>query len=217
MSNITISLPDGSQRALPEGATALDVAASIGRDSPRRRSPPTVDGDECRPRPRRCPTARTVAIITADTDDGPPRAAPLDGARHGPGRHAAVPRGQVLDRPGDRERLLLRLRAARRHARSPRTTSRRSRREMREIVKADQPFVRIEMSTAEAHGAVRRPAVQASRSSSGSRAARPATTLDAGEVGGGDDDQRLPQHRRVRRHVRRPARAVAPAGSGTSS
>ncbi|MFT5026735.1 MAG: threonyl-tRNA synthetase, partial [Ilumatobacter sp.] len=30
MSNITISLPDGTTRELPEGSTALDLAASIG-------------------------------------------------------------------------------------------------------------------------------------------------------------------------------------------
>ena len=30
MSNITISLPDGSSRELPGGSTALDLAASIG-------------------------------------------------------------------------------------------------------------------------------------------------------------------------------------------
>ena len=44
----------------------------------------------------------------------PPRAAPLDVARARPGGDAAVPRRQVLDRPGDRERLLLRLRPAER-------------------------------------------------------------------------------------------------------
>ena len=78
-----------------------------------------------RPLPRSS-TARngTSAVDLPDGADGrdhhrrqrgrSPRAAPLDGARHGPGRHPAVPRRQVLDRTGDRERLLLRLRAARR-------------------------------------------------------------------------------------------------------
>ena len=31
MSNITVSLPDGSERELPEGSTALDLAGSIGK------------------------------------------------------------------------------------------------------------------------------------------------------------------------------------------
>ena len=49
--------------------------------------------------------------------------------------------------------------------RRPRRASRRA---MREIVKADEPFVREELDRDDALAAVRRPAVQASRSSSGS-------------------------------------------------
>ncbi len=43
----------------------------------------------------------------------PPRAAALDRARDGAGRLRPAPRGEVRDRPGDRGRLLLRLRAPR--------------------------------------------------------------------------------------------------------
>ena len=83
---------------------------------------------------------------------------------------------------------------------------------MREIVKADQPFVRAELSPAEAlelfadqpykceiiERVVDRRGRQRRRRRDRRRR----------------DDQRLPQHARVRRPVPRPARAVAPAGSG---
>ena len=114
MSNITVSLPDGSERELADGATALDLAAvdrlRPGEGGGRRRRRRSGD----RPRPHRCPTAPPSRSSRPAHRRGPPRAAPLDRARDGPGRDPAVPRGQVLDRPGHRERLLLRLRTARR-------------------------------------------------------------------------------------------------------
>ena len=97
------------------------------------------------------------------------------------------PGRQVLDRPGHRERLLLRLRAARR-AHVPRRRPRGDRgpdardRRRRPAVRALRGVRR------RGPRGVRRPALQASRSSSACR--RPATAhadaLDAGEVAAGD-------------------------------
>ena len=70
------------------------------------------------------------------------------------------PGREVRHRPGDRRRLLLRLRAARR----PHFTDddlERIEARMREIVKEDQPFVRAEYGADGRARAVRRPAVQA--------------------------------------------------------
>ncbi len=69
MSNITISLPDGSERELPAGATALDLAGSIGRRLAKAAVAATVDGDET-DLTRPLPEGSTVAIITGDTDPG---------------------------------------------------------------------------------------------------------------------------------------------------
>ena len=142
---ITITLPDGSAREYPAGTTAGDVAASIGTRLAKaavaaRRSTATRSTSAVR-----SPTATAVADRHRRHRRRPPRAAPLDGPRDGPGRHPAVPGRQVLDRPGHRERLLLRLRAARRGARSARTTSPRSRRGCARSSRADQPFVRAEV------------------------------------------------------------------------
>ena len=86
---------------------------------------------------------------------------------------------------------------------------------MREIVKADQPFVRSEVPAAEAlelfaDQPYKREIIE--RVTGGAP-----TTLDAGEVGAGEHGQRVPQHAGVRRHVPRAARAVARRGSATSS
>ena len=89
---------------------------------------------------------------------------------------------------------------------------------MREIIKADQPFVRSEMSRRRGARAVRRPAVQVrdhragpGRAGDGGRRARRRRGRRRRH------DQRVPQHRRVRRPVQGPARARRPAGSATSS
>src|SRR5436309_4086257 len=66
---ITISLPDGSSRDLPAGATAADLAASIGSRLAKAAVAATVDGDPfdlARP----LPSGATVAIVTGDTDEG---------------------------------------------------------------------------------------------------------------------------------------------------
>ena len=82
---ITISLPDGSEREYPAGTTAADVASSIGKRLAKAAVAATVDGEEVdlgrsarRPRPGRHHHRRLRGRA--------PRAAPLDGARHGPGR-----------------------------------------------------------------------------------------------------------------------------------
>jgi threonyl-tRNA synthetase len=69
MSNITISLPDGSERELPEGATALDLAASIGNRLKKAAVAATVDGTET-DLTAPLPDGSTVGIITNDTDEG---------------------------------------------------------------------------------------------------------------------------------------------------
>ena len=66
---ITAKLPDGSARTLPEGATAADLASSIGRGLAKAAVAATVDGrqvDLSTP----LPDGSTVAIVTADSDDG---------------------------------------------------------------------------------------------------------------------------------------------------
>ena len=89
MSNITISLPDGSERELPDGATALDLASSIGRRLAKAAVAATVDGVET-DLTRPLDAGSTVAIITAIiiedepvsskmmkmVDSGAPRTAP---------------------------------------------------------------------------------------------------------------------------------------------
>ena len=119
---ITITLPDGSHREYPAGTTAADVAARSASGWPRR------------PLRRRSMATRSISAVplrrrrSGGHHHGrhrgrPPRAAPLDRPCDGAGGHPAVPGRQVLHRPGDRERLLLRLRAARRahvHRRRPR-------------------------------------------------------------------------------------------------
>ncbi len=69
MSNITISLPDGSERELPEGSTALDLAASIGNRLKKAAVAAVVDGTET-DLTAPLPTGSEVAIITSETDEG---------------------------------------------------------------------------------------------------------------------------------------------------
>ncbi|PIE34004.1 MAG: threonine--tRNA ligase [Ilumatobacter coccineus] len=69
MSNITISLPDGSQRELPDGSTALDLAHSIGPGLARVAVAATVDGVE-RDLNRPLTDGATVSIVTANTPEG---------------------------------------------------------------------------------------------------------------------------------------------------
>jgi threonyl-tRNA synthetase len=69
MADITITLPDGSQRTLPEGATATTLAESIGSRLAKAAVAAVVDGEE---RDLGAPLhdGAAVAIITADSDEG---------------------------------------------------------------------------------------------------------------------------------------------------
>ena len=69
MANITVSLPDGSERELPKGSTALDLAGSIGKRLAKAAVAATIDGAET-DLTTPIPDGSVVAIITADTDDG---------------------------------------------------------------------------------------------------------------------------------------------------
>ena len=69
MAEITISLPDGSQRSLLAGATATTLAASIGSRLAKAAVAAVVNGEEW-DLGRELPAGATVAIITADTEEG---------------------------------------------------------------------------------------------------------------------------------------------------
>ncbi len=69
MSNITLHLPDGSERELPEGSTALDLAGSIGSRLAKAAVAATVDGAEV-DLTRPLPNGAEVAIITDSTEAG---------------------------------------------------------------------------------------------------------------------------------------------------
>ncbi|MFP5327472.1 MAG: TGS domain-containing protein, partial [Acidimicrobiia bacterium] len=66
---ITITLPDGSSREMPAGATAADVAASIGSRLAKAALAAVVNG-EAYDLTRTLPDGAKVAIITADSEDG---------------------------------------------------------------------------------------------------------------------------------------------------
>ena len=69
MAEITIQLPDGSQRTLPEGATATTLAESIGSRLAKAAVAAVVDGEEV-DLGRALPAGSTVSIVTADSDEG---------------------------------------------------------------------------------------------------------------------------------------------------
>jgi threonyl-tRNA synthetase len=148
MSNITVSLPDGSARELPAGATARDLAASIGSRLAKAAIAAVVDGAET---DLGTPLAdgATVAILTADSEAGRhvlrhstahvmaqavTRLFP--GAKFTIGPAIADGFYYDFDLPGGRtfsEDDLAAVEA-----------------EMRSIIAADQPFVRSEVSVDEA-------------------------------------------------------------------
>ena len=69
MSNITVSLPDGSERELAADATALDLAAAIGSGLKKAAVAAVVDGEET-DLTAALHDGQTVAIITAATPEG---------------------------------------------------------------------------------------------------------------------------------------------------
>jgi threonyl-tRNA synthetase len=148
MAQITISLPDGSAKELPEGSSALDLATSIGPRLAKAAVAAVVNGTET-DLTRPIPDGAQVAIVTADTDEG------RHVLRHSTAHVLAQAVTQLFpgakftigpaiengfyydfDLPGGRtfsDDDLASIEAR-----------------MREIVKADQPFVRSELSTPEA-------------------------------------------------------------------
>jgi threonyl-tRNA synthetase len=66
---ITITLPDGSEREYAAGTTAGDVAASIGKRLAKAAVAATVDGEEV-DLGRPLPDHAAVAIVTGDSEDG---------------------------------------------------------------------------------------------------------------------------------------------------
>ena len=187
-----------------EGATATTVAESIGSRLAKAAVAAVVDGEEW-DLGRPLPDGASGGDHHGRHRRGSPCAAPLDGARHGAGRHAAVPRRQVLHRPGHRERLLLRLRSARRQD----VQRRRPRRDRGEDARDHQGRSAVRprrVVAGRGAEAVRRPAVQARdhRACVDGCGRQRRRRRDRRRR----DDQRLPQHARVRRPVPRAARAV---------
>ena len=147
---ITITLPDGSHREYPAGTTAAEVAGSIGKRLAKAAVAATVDGHEV-DLGRALDDGEQVAIITDDTEDGrhvlrhstahvmaQAVTQLFPGAKFSIG--PAIENGFYYDfeLPGgatfsDDDLVAIEAR-------------------MREIVKADQPFVRSELSADQALG-----------------------------------------------------------------
>ncbi len=148
MADITVNLPDGSNRTLPEGSTALDLATDIGKRLAKDALIAVVDGAEV-DLDATLSDGADVAIVTPDSDAG------LHTLRHStahvlaqavlelyPGSTFAIgppitdgfyydfdlPDGQTFS-DEDLERIDAK---------------------MREIVRANQPFIRSELPAAEA-------------------------------------------------------------------
>ena len=114
VTEITVGCPTGRHAASPPGTTTADLAAAIGRRLAAASVAAEVDGDARRPRPSRLPTAPGSGSSRLRRDEG------RDVLRHSTAHVlaqavlAALARRALRDRPGDRRRLLLRLRAPRR-------------------------------------------------------------------------------------------------------
>ncbi len=148
MSNITVSLPDGSERELADDATALDLAAAIGSGLRKAAVAAIVDGAET-DLGVTLHDGATVAIITAATPEG----------RHVLRHSTAHVMAQAVTRlfPGAKFSIGPAIENGFYYdfeLPDAKTFSdddlERIEAEMREIVKANQPFVRSEMSMAEA-------------------------------------------------------------------
>jgi threonyl-tRNA synthetase len=148
MSNITVSLPDGSERELAADATALDLAASIGSGLKKAAVAAVVDGNET---DLTVPLhdGAVVSIITAGTDEG----------RHVLRHSTAHVMAQAVTRlfPGAKFSIGPAIENGFYYdfelpggATFSDDDLERIEAEMREIVKANQPFERSEMSMAEA-------------------------------------------------------------------
>jgi len=69
MADITVTLPDGSARSLPEGSTAADLASSIGKGLAKAAVAATVDGREVDLKTP-LPHGATVSVVTDNTEEG---------------------------------------------------------------------------------------------------------------------------------------------------
>ncbi|MGH9170174.1 MAG: threonine--tRNA ligase [Acidimicrobiales bacterium] len=67
--DITVTLPDGSRRSLPQGSTGSTLAASIGRNLARDALAVVVDGEE-RDLARPLPDGASVSVVVAGSDAG---------------------------------------------------------------------------------------------------------------------------------------------------
>jgi threonyl-tRNA synthetase len=148
MADITISLPDGSQRSLASGATATTLAESIGSRLAKAAVAAVVDGEEW-DLGRALPDGATVAIVTENSEDGrhvlrhstahvmaQAVTQLFPGAKFSIGPAIADGFYYDFELPGGRtfsEADLADIEAR-----------------MREIMKADQPFVRDELPAADA-------------------------------------------------------------------
>ncbi|MCB0957165.1 MAG: threonine--tRNA ligase, partial [Ilumatobacter sp.] len=182
MAEITIQLPDGSQRTLPEGATATTLAESIGSRLAKAAVAAVVDGDEV---DLNVPLhdGSTVAIVTNNSEEGrhvlrhstahvmaQAVTQLFPGAKFSIGPAIADGFYYDFELPGGRTFSENDLEAI--EAR------------MREIIKADQPFVRDEVPAAKALEIFADQPYKCEiiqRVSSGA-----ADGEDAGEVGGGE-------------------------------
>src|SRR6478735_6678448 len=69
MSDISVLLPDGSSRSLPEGSTTADLASGIARGLAKRAVAAVVNGEEW-DLERPLPDGARVSIVTDDTEEG---------------------------------------------------------------------------------------------------------------------------------------------------
>ena len=161
-----VTLPDGTPLELPDGATGADAAAAIGPGLARAALAVKQNGAAARPRAaaggRRAAGDRHRSQRPGRARPHPPRRRPR--ARRG--GDGALPGREDLDRPADRERLLLRLRLPRRRQRSPTPTSRRIEAKMREHIAADEPFEREDVPVDAGARALPRARARTTRSSS---------------------------------------------------
>ena len=131
MTDVTMTFPDGASRPVKSGTTGLEIAKSISPSLAKRTVAMSLDGKLCRP--RRSDHRRRQDQIHRPHRPGSARADPARRrARDGGGGAVAVARHAGHDRPGDRERLLLRLRQA--GARSIPTISPKIEKRMHEII-----------------------------------------------------------------------------------
>ena len=182
MSTLSVTLPDGSSRELAQGATALDLAKSIGSGLAKAAVAAVVDGVET-DLTARLSDGQEVAIVTANTDEG----------RHVLRHSTAHVLAQAVTRlfPGAK----FSVGPAIEHGfyydfdlPDGKTFSDDDladiQKEMERIVKEDQPFIRSEMSPGEAlelfaDQPYKCEIIQRVTSADGD-------ALDAGEVGSGD-------------------------------